>query len=199
MESLFANKATPYVAELAFALVEPSFAGEAVVVKRLTTSLDDFARLGARRVPNSRAGIASASSSPFEMGAATKVDDMIASLRADGTLPSDFSLRFMSRNYMKVRDAAGHGGDVQSLGTLRSVFWEPGNVGQRLIIEQLPNGTIPINVDGRLIRNPDLLRRVIRHEVGEVQYLKPFSGQTMSSQSALNLQNAGHRAGIAAE
>ena len=66
-------------------------------------------------------------------------------------------------------------------------------------MERLGNGMIPINVDGRLIRNPELLRRVIRHEVGEVRHLIPFSGQTMSVQRAFNLQNAGHRAGVLAE
>jgi len=147
----------------------------------------------------SRGGIATTGPSSFPMGKATKVDDMIASLRADGTLPSNFSLRFTSRNNMVVRNAAGHGGDVQSLGTVRSVYWQPAHGGQTLNIERLGNGTIPINVDGRLIRNPDLLRQVIRHEVGEVNHLLPFAGQTMSTQRAFNLQNSGHRAGILAE
>lgn len=74
-----------------------------------------------------KSGIAASYEGPFPLGKATKVGDINAMLRAEGVLPEGYSIRFTSRNNMVVRNAAGYGAgaDVQALGSLKSVGWQP--------------------------------------------------------------------------
>ena len=69
---------------------------------------------------------------------------------------------------------------MQADGTLKSLITVfDGRGGAVIKADRLSDGTIPISVDGRLTRNLDLLRGVIRHEVTEGNILLQYAGQRL--------------------
>ncbi len=70
---------------------------------------------------------------------------------------------------------------------------------QTVEVGRLPNGKIPIRVDGRLLRNLPDLRNKIRHEVGEIEFLLEQEGRTFESHRIQEIFTAGHQRGLQAE
>jgi hypothetical protein len=134
---------------------------------------------------------------------AAKLGKIEEALRTEGLLPADFKIRFVTRNdpTLTLVGAAGYEkGPVQAHGTVPGVNWLSAGPGWRLLdVSRNINGQIIVALDGRLVRTPNLLRQVVRHEIAEAQVLLPSHGRIMTAQQAMDLANRAHAAGVAAE